>query len=410
MGCQKRAFLFLQGCTSPFFTRLADRLTADGHRVFKVNFNMGDRVYWGARDAWDFNHTERDLPRFYRQLFEEYHFTDVIMLGDTRPVHRCIKPIAESFGAELVIFEEGYFRPNWLTMENCGINGFSRLPKDPQWYIEAARHLPDVGNGTQISNPTWLLAAHELIYHLPNALNPLFFPGYLTHRPTTSNREFAGWAKRFMQLTWQERNDKSTIQSLLDSNKAYFVLPLQLDSDAQIQVHSPINSMQELISLTVDSFAQFASTNDTLVIKIHPLDTGFVDYPKIIKQLSDLYQLDDRLIFLNSGHLPTLLHNAKGVVTVNSTVGTSALFHQCPTIALGDCVYNIEGLTFSGSLNDFWHNAEKPDRQLYNQVRKTIIHSTQINGGFYSEKGIEVAVDNASNRLNQATDPLTMLL
>ena len=50
---QKR-FLLLQGVSSPFFARLADRLIADGYEVWKVNFNGGDAAYWFPRKAWHF--------------------------------------------------------------------------------------------------------------------------------------------------------------------------------------------------------------------------------------------------------------------------------------------------------------------------------------------------------------------
>ena len=46
-----RTFLFLQGVCSPFFARLADALEKCGHRVLKINFNVGDDLYWPGRPA-----------------------------------------------------------------------------------------------------------------------------------------------------------------------------------------------------------------------------------------------------------------------------------------------------------------------------------------------------------------------
>jgi hypothetical protein len=48
-GSLKRSFLFLQGVCSPFFASLADRLVADGYRVYKINFNAGDLLCWSAK-------------------------------------------------------------------------------------------------------------------------------------------------------------------------------------------------------------------------------------------------------------------------------------------------------------------------------------------------------------------------
>ena len=410
MKVSQRRFLFLQSCTSPFFTRLADKLTQLNHQVFKVNFNLGDRLYWGGRPAWDFHEPAECLPEFYESIFKRFAFTDVIMLGDTRPVHTAVKPVAKRYQTELRVFEEGYFRPNWLTFETGGINGYSRLPKDPDWYCTQGKKLPDIGDGTSVANPLWLLAAHELVYHIPNSLNSIFFSGYKTHRPATSDKEFMGWAKRYAQLPFLKPKDKDAVRELIDENLPYYLLPLQLDSDAQIKVHSPFDSIEQVLVKVINSFARKAPNDSKLVIKIHPLDTGFVNLESVSKQLANSLGIADRIVFLNSGHLPTLLHNAKGVVTVNSTVGTSSLFHRCPTIALGDCIYNIKGLTYQGNLDEFWRDGVKPDKSLFRAVRKTVIHTTQINGGFYTESGIKLAVNQAANRLSLDVDPLTELL
>jgi capsular polysaccharide export protein len=81
----------------------------------------------------------------------------------------------------------------------------------------------------------------------------------------------------------------------------------------------------------------------------------------------------------------------RGVVVVNSTVGLSALHHGAPTKVCGNALYDIPGLTFQGTLDQFWSDAPgaKPDRQLYVRFRDHLISKTQINGSFY--KPIEQA-------------------
>jgi capsular polysaccharide export protein len=41
-----RSFLFLQGPQSYFFERVGRALIARGHRVHRVNLNLGDRLFW----------------------------------------------------------------------------------------------------------------------------------------------------------------------------------------------------------------------------------------------------------------------------------------------------------------------------------------------------------------------------
>lgn len=405
----KRSFLFLQGCTSPFFGCLGGRLEERGHRVSRINFNIGDVVYWGRGGAWNFRDPAEALPAFLEKKFRSVGFTDVVMLGDTRPVHRLALPEARRFGARVWVFEEGYFRPNWLTLEEGGINGHSRLPRDPDWYREVGARLPEAGEGVPVRNPVRLLAAHELAYHLPNLANPLVFPGYRTHRPHVSAVEFFGWARRLSRLPLFQRRDNARIERLAARREAFYLLPLQLDSDSQIGEHSAFSGMREVIERVMQSFALHAAGDARLVIKNHPLDTGFVDYARLIGELAKRFGVGGRVDYLESGHLPTLLTHARGVVTVNSTVGTSALVHQCPMIVLGKAVYDLPGLTFQGGLDEFWRSGSPPDDALFRLFRNTVIHAVQVNGGFYSRQGIALGAENALRILEPERAPLDAL-
>ena len=406
----ERRFLFLQGCTSPFFARLGDRLRRAGHRVYRVNFNVGDALYWLGRSAWNFRGSVEELPEFLWEKFETHGFTDVFMLGDTRPVHSVALPIAEAFGARTHVLEEGYFRPSWLTLEEGGINGHSRLPRDPDWYREAGRLVPDYGDGERVQNPLWLLAAHEVAYRVPNVFNPLLFPVYRIHRPHVAAVEFYGWARRFARMPFYERRDNATIERLVKSGEPFYVLPLQLGSDSQIQEHSRFLGIPYLVKRVINSFLRHAPSDAHLVIKNHPLDTGFVDYASWFRRLERRLGLEGRIIYLESGHMPSLLKHAQGVVTVNSTVGPSALLHNCPVIALGSAIYDMPGLTFQDGLAAFWKNGEAPDRQLFRDFRNTVIYATQVNGGLYSRRGIELGTAACVERLQQDCSPLEALL
>ena len=405
-----RHFLFLQGPTSPFFSKLGDRLLSEGAGVSKINFNMGDRVYWRNKPADAFRQHVEQLPAFLEKTIEQKGITDIIMLGDTRPVNAAALRFQTSHNVRCQVFEEGYFRPRWLTLEEGGINGFSKLPKCPEWYKSVADTLDPLTENDTIANPILLLGYHEIGYHAPNLLNPLFYPGYSTHRPYISGVELAGWGARFSKMPFYERKDKVTIDELLASKQPYYILPLQLDSDSQIQTHSPFNSMAEVIQTTMASFAAHAPKDTLLVIKNHPLDTGFVSFKKIIQKLERSLGLVGRTLYLESGHLPTLLDHTQGVITINSTVGTSALFHKCRLITLSDPIYNLHGLTAQCSLDEFWTDTAKPDMALFKAFQRTVIHTTQIYGGFYSKKGINAGVDSATERFYLPESPLEQLL
>jgi capsular polysaccharide export protein len=70
---------------------------------------------------------------------------------------------------------------------------------------------------------------------------------------------------------------------------------------------------------------------------------------------------------------------------INSTAGMAALHHGVPTIACGSAIYDLPGLTYQGSLDDFWAAApgSAPDPFHFRRFRRYVIERTQLNGSFY---------------------------
>jgi len=77
---------------------------------------------------------------------------------------------------------------------------------------------------------------------------------------------------------------------------------------------------------------------------------------------------------------------------------------------LSDPIYNLPGLTFQGGLDDFWRARPVPDAELFRRFRNTVIHATQVNGGFYYPRGIALAVENCLRMLEPERSPLEALL
>lgn len=406
----KRSFLLLQGVCSPFFTRLADQLQVDGHRVFKVNFNGGDAAYWGLRSAWSYRGHVDGLRDYLDDKYRRFGITDQMLFGDRRPVHRPAVAHAEQYGIRTHVFEEGYFRPYWVTLEREGVNGHSLLPRDPDWFWQVGQGLPDYSDGEPFVSPFWVRAMHDVCYHAASASNPMLYPGYQRHAPVNAVVEYAAYLRRFTKLRLIRDQDTEHVNRLISGSAPYFLLPLQLSSDAQIRDHSRFEDMAELMEYVVDSFVKHAPGDARLVIKNHPLDMGLVNYPRIIAKLARRFDLVGRIDYLESGDLVGLIQRARAVVTVNSTVGSLSVGLGCPTIALGDAIYNLPGLVFQGALDAFWHDGVKPNAELFRRFRNTVIHTTQVNGGFYSGQAMAMAVENCRRMLVRDRSPLEELL
>ncbi|SAI74834.1 capsular polysaccharide biosynthesis protein [Bordetella ansorpii] len=406
---RERSYVLLQGVCSPFFRELGAGLRQAGASVSKVNFTVGDDCVWDGSAVHAFRDTIDRLPVFYDQLLTQTGATDIVLFGDRRPVHQAAIEVAHRLGVRIHVFEEGYFRPYWLTLERDGVNANSLLPRDPDWYRAVGRKLPRYGNGQAFKSSFLARAWHDVVYNSHSLRNRWFYPHYRTHAPCSPWAEYPAYIRRGLRLQGRGRRDAQAIGELLRRDLHFYVLPLQLNSDTQIRQHSSFGDMKSVVRTVISSFAARSPADSILVIKSHPLDPGMDGHERHAVSTAEEFGVRDRVLFLESGHMPTLLNHTAGVVTVNSTVGGSALVHARPTVALGKAVYDLPGLTFQGGLDEFWTEAEPPDMSLFQQFRNVVIHATQINGGFYTREGISMAVRHSVKRLLAERSPLEML-
>ncbi|WP_339535577.1 capsular biosynthesis protein [Pseudomonas hunanensis] len=403
-------FLFLQGVSSPFFARLAKALRDIGQYVHSVRFNVGDELYGADGPNMACPGKADDLEAWYAGVFRQLDITDLVLFGDCRPVHRTAIKLARLQGIRVHVFEEGYFRPYWITLERDGVNNNSRLPRDPDWYREVGKHIPRYQNGNPFKLSFAVRAAHDVLYHAGGALNALFYPKYQTHAPFNAAVEYMGYVRQGLRLLRARNHDDALVADVARERQPTFLLPLQLDSDAQIRDHSPFDNMTQVIEHVIDSFSLHAPFNARLLVKNHPLTPGLVNYRRVTEALAREYDVADRVEFMESGHMPTLLSHINGMITVNSTAGASALLHGRPTITLADPIYAMPGLTHQGSLADFWHTPDMPDIKLFHRFRNTVIHTTQVNGGFYTACGMDMAVANCLEVLMAKTSRIEKYL
>jgi len=403
-----RRFLFLQGLATPFFRELAKELRRAGASVDRVNFRTGDKLWWSGK-AIDYRGDLDGLPAFYESLFRQRNFTDVLLFGDMRPVHLPVHIVAEKHGAQVHVFEEGYIRPNWITVEREGVNLNSPLPRDPEWYRAVARLLPPESEASPIHVPIARRAMQDLAYRISGSLDPLFFPRYRTHRPRRAICEYCGWATRYAKFPYYRQRDKSFWQKAASSGGPLFLLPLQLNGDSQIMHHSSFDSVADVIRHVVVSFAAHAPQNARLLIKNHPLDPGLDGHRKVVAQATTSAGVADRVLFLETTNLAELFPSLTGVVLVNSTTGLSAIWRGIPVYALAEPIYKMRGLTAEGSLDEFWRHPTKPDLKLYDSFRRVLLHVNHVNGDYFTPSGIRLAVAGC-HRMFSDPSPLEQLL
>ncbi len=141
-----RSFLFLQGPIGPFFRRLGKALAARGHKVIRVNFNGGDVYDWPWPHAVMYRDTPEAFPAWIAALARKHDVTDLVLIGDCRPLHVAAGDVLRRWRPELRVhvFEEGYLRPDTITLEFDGVNARSSLPRDPQALLNAPEASADI--------------------------------------------------------------------------------------------------------------------------------------------------------------------------------------------------------------------------------------------------------------------------
>jgi len=388
---------------SVFFARLGSALCGRGHEVHRVNFNAGDRLFWPLAGATDFRGRAAAWPDFLEDMLVDREVTDIILFGDCRPLHRAAVAVARRLQLTVHVCEEGYLRPNWVTFERDGVNGHSTLPRNPDWYLDMAAHLPPVAPAAAIPSSFRKRAWQDLAYNMAAlALSPLY-PHYQTYRPRNRLVEYAGWSRKVVRSRLARRRTAAEA-ARIGPDTPFFLLPLQLNCDSQIRLHSQFGSMTPVLKAIIESFARHAPADTTLVVKEHPLDDGLVPWRRVVEGLAREWGMADRVVYLASGDIDALIAQTLGVVTVNSTTGTLALAAGVPVVALGTAIYDIPGLTHQGPLHAFWAAPAPPDPALFAAFRRVLVDRCLLVGGFFSEEGIATLVGNAVARL-EATAP-----
>lgn len=394
---QKRSFLFLQGPLSFFFHRLGRALRDCGCEVHRVNFCGGDVFYWprGGTHCWRGHFYE--WPQWIAALMQSCRTTDIVLLGDWRPLHREAIWLAQLRSARVWVYEEGYLRPNYLTLEKGGVNAASPLPRRPE---EVARRAAQIANAplpplSGADNPMHWRVLKTAWNHVGNVLLWPFFPRYKTHRPYCCGRELMGRIPRYFLRTQRRRHGLVTVRQLFRARVPYYLMPLQLDEDSQIRRHSPFTGTLEYMAQVVISFAAHAPKNAYLVIKNHPLDNGLLDYRRYIRSLGRSTGCSERLRFVEGVNAGRLCERARAVVLCNSTLGMTALRRGKAVYCLGSCIYAMPGLAVNAAempLDRFWNTPRPPDATLLDAYLRVLRHDALVPGNFYSPQGMDDAI------------------
>ncbi len=385
-----RMFLFLQGPHGPFFGALARALLRTGAGVWRVGFNAGDGAFWPKAAAYiPYRGALQDWPKAVETLFAERGITDIVLYGDTRPVHAMAIAAARRRGITVHVFEEGYMRPYWVTYEREGSNGHSRLMRLTVKDMQAA--LARAGLDTPLPPAHWGDMRHHMfygaLYHWFVMFRNQGYRNFRPHRALNVRQEFRLHLRRLLLLPIHALDRRIATWRIRRGSYPYHLALLQLEHDSSFQAHSPFSSMTDFLDEIITGFASGAPMHHHLVIKAHPLEDDRTPLRQYLRQLAHAHGLQGRVHFMRGGKLAPLLDDARSAVTVNSTAGQQVLWRGLPLRVFGAAVYDKPELVSRQPLAEFFANPYRPDIGAYKDFRQFLLQTSQIPGGFYSARG-----------------------
>lgn len=263
----------------------------------------------------------------------------VLLHNDLRWQHSLCINICKRMGVKYLVTEQGLFRPNTTVVDLVGVNAYSNVASEfeKRWLggnISKRKSAKTSLNPTRSGHNSNISYLYFFIYLVLSKLGGLFN----TESLIVHNRHgFLSYLRRFFKLRLSSNNTNS---ERLGSEKKIIFVPLQLELDTQILVHSRFNNNQSIIDYITKGFeSSILSNSHRLVFKLHPNDTNS-------------YIFGSGVEFYEGSINSVTECNVTAVVCVNSSSVLELLDSNIPIILLGESIYDIDGVTIKDNYND----------------------------------------------------------
>jgi capsular polysaccharide export protein len=378
-----RRFLIVTAPFGPFAGRLADAIRARGGEVARMIFNIGDQMSWLRRGGEAFRDGPGAWPARLAALLPG--FTDVIIFGEGGPYNGAVTALPEPRSVRVWVLENGYFRPDWITLERDGVNARTNLPRTRADYDGPVPTLPPARSmGRSLPYHVFNISLHHLIQVPGRILFPFYAPAYTA----PAWLQCAGHIGRYLRSLTV--SPLACDAGVLATRGPYFLICLQREGDTQLLRYSRLADNTAFLGEVMTSFARSAPAAARLVVKNHPLDPGLLDLRRITRSLAVERGLAGRVDFIDGGSLAHLCRASRGLVVNNSSAALSALGFGTPVRVLGEAFFDFDGLTDQQALDTFWSTPQPPDPNLFLRFRATVIARTQLNGSFHAPGAMDV--------------------
>ena len=268
---------------------------------------------------------------FLRDFLKQEKIDFIVMHNDLRWQHALAVYVCKQLDIKYLITERGLFRPNTTTVEFQGVNAYSSLPVNIDFYDSI---IPKDFSFKEHSISKFKHLQINLKFAIFLCLNSLGDILKINTQLANKRYNLVDYASLFLKQRNYFKNKLS-----VPLPKKYIFIPLQVNTDTQVLVHSGYENIQDFISHVEKTFYD-EQNNVSLVFKPHPMDKGME------------YTFDSRSIVVDSD-TKKLIQGSEFIITINSTVGFEAIQHYKVVIVLGEAFYKIPKLCVASSIQSF---------------------------------------------------------
>lgn len=328
---------------------------------------------------------------WFKQRFAEERIDLCLVFSDARPFSVAARLAAQELGVVILYFERGAFRFSTSSLSTLGLNS--------RFSLRRAEALPGLAGvpaeaplATRRVEP-WLRTRFAL-FLLRNAFACLVNPD----RGRVQHKRYA--IGPYLRLAWAqwltEHHLASEHDAALPSRKGrtLVLVPLQLQTDSQLVLHSPFESNQHFIDFIGAAVARVAP-NAVLLFKRHPMDATRYRLPPNARMIG--------------GNLARFHASRPVVVCINSTVGFEALVRGERVICFAPSFYSDAPGLVVASLQDFAQRlatvvASEGDLPAGRELRATVLRCYQAPGDAwaYTRQDVEATAEVALKHFRAA--------
>ncbi len=375
--------IFLMGPIGTFFARLASFLEENDVKTFKVSFPLHEYGFKKSSRLW-YSDDIYKFKEYLEKIIIKENIKHIFMYGNVLIPHKLALKLCDELNRKGYIinshiFELGYLRPNFVTLENKGVNYDSSFINKSNFYEkqEPYERFPvPIKHGLRIRK-IWKLIS--FFNHSFKNYKIVEFEHKLQPKPIYLWFQLKGFILKFFYKIVEKKLKKKCF-----SKSQFFLVILQVSTDSQILKGSKFEDNYDFIYTVIKQFSNSELKNTNLIFKHHPRDRGYNNYSKFILEVSKEFNIFDKVFYIHDFPLSKIFKNnlCKGTVLINSTVGYQSLFHSVPIKPLGIAPYNLEGLAHQDNLVSFFRKPQKVNKLLFNKFYRYILENSQINGNF----------------------------